>query len=131
MIQKITKILVFGNPLVEKDTLPLVLMTKLQREFPQIEFKEFDAAEDLHKEGRILYILDSVEGIDNVEIITDIDILIVNKIYSVHDFDLAYTLRLLKKMGMIEKVTIFGVPIKMRKDLAFQQLKQKICSILP
>ncbi len=131
MIQKITKILVFGNPLVKKDILPLVLMTKLQREFPQIEFKEFDSAEDLHKEGRILHILDSVEGIDNVEIITDIDILIVNKIYSVHDFDLAYTLRLLKKMGMIEKVTIFGVPIKMRKDLAFQQLKQKICSILP
>lgn len=131
MTQDIKKILVFGNPLVKKDRLPIVLTTKLQREFPYIEFKEFDAVEDLHMEGRVLYILDSVEGIENVEVITDIDMLLVNKIYSVHDFDLAYVLKLMKKMEMLDKVTIFGVPTNMRKDVALRQLKQKIRSILP
>lgn len=124
------KILVFGNPLVKKDRLPLMLMAKLQKEFPQIEFREFDAVEDLHKEGRVLYILDSVEGIENVEVITDIDMLLVNRIYSVHDFDLAYALKLMKKMNMVEKVTIFGVPTKMRRDVAIRQLRHKIGSIL-
>jgi len=131
LTQDIKKILVFGNPLVKKDRLPIVLTTKLQREFPYIEFKEFDAVEDLHMEGRVLYILDSVEGIENVEVITDIDMLLVNKIYSVHDFDLAYVLKLMKKMEMLDKVTIFGVPTNMRKDVALRQLKQKIRSILP
>lgn len=57
------KILVFGNPLVEKDRLPLELMKELQKEFPQVEFKEFDTAEDLQEEGRELNIIDAVEGI--------------------------------------------------------------------
>ncbi len=126
----IKTILVFGNPLVKKDRLPLMLMPELRKAFPQIEFKEFDAVEDLQKEGKILYILDSVEGIDQVEVITDIDMLQVNKIYSVHDFDLAYSLKLLKKMDMVDKVVIFGVPMKIRKDQAVRQLKQKIGSIL-
>jgi hypothetical protein len=108
-----------------------MLMAKLQREFLHIEFKEFDAVEDLHKEGRVLYILDSVEGIEDVEVITDIDMLLVNKIYSVHDFDLAYALKLMRKMDMVDKVTIFGVPTNMSKDVALRQLKQKIRSTLP
>lgn len=107
-----------------------MLMPELRKAFPNIEFKEFDAVEDLHREGKILYILDSVEGIDQVEVITDIEMLQVNKIYSVHDFDLAYTLKLMKKMDMVEKVVIFGVPMKIRKDQAIRQLRQKIGSIL-
>ncbi len=124
------KILVFGNPLVKKDSLPIRLLPELRQAFPEIEFKEFDAVEDLQNEGKMLYVLDSVEGINKVEVITDIDLLLVNKIYSVHDFDLGYVLKLMKKMGMVEQVTIFGVPTNMRKDQAVRQLRQKIDSIL-
>lgn len=124
------KILVFGNPLVKKDSLPIRLLPELRQAFPEIEFKEFDAVEDLQNEGKILYILDSVEGINKVEVITDIDLLLVSKIYSVHDFDLGYVLKLMKKMGMVEQVAIFGVPTSMRKDQAVKQLRQKIYSIL-
>jgi len=121
---------VFGNSLVKKDSLPIRLLPELKQAFPEIEFKEFDAIEDLQNEGKILYILDSVEGINKVEVITNIDLLLVNKIYSVHDFDLGYVLKLMKKMGMVEQVTIFGVPPNMRKDQAVKQLRQKIDSIL-
>ena len=38
----ICKVLVFGNRLVEKDKLPLELIPYLEKEFPEIEFKEFD-----------------------------------------------------------------------------------------
>ncbi|MBU5689829.1 MAG: hypothetical protein QXM68_02935 [Candidatus Aenigmatarchaeota archaeon] len=126
---KITKILVFGNPLVRKDSLPPSLITTLQKKFPNIEFKEFDAVEDLQKEGRNLYILDSVEGISKVELITNIDILEVNRILSVHDFDLAYTLKLMKNTNMIDRVTIIGVPINIDKQEAIDQVTELINSL--
>jgi Ni,Fe-hydrogenase maturation factor len=124
------KILVFGNPLVEKDRLPLELMKELQEEFPSIEFKEFDTAEDLQNEGIELNIIDAVEGIKKVELITDIDSLQTSKIFSLHDFDLAYTLKLLKKMKMIDNVKIFGVPIDTKKEIVLKQLKELIKSSL-
>ncbi len=127
---KIKKILVFGNPLVRKDSLPPSLISDLRKEFKEIEFKEFDAVEDLQKEGRHLYIMDAVEGIDKVEIIKNVDVLSTSKIFSVHDFDLAYTLKLMKKTDMIDRVTIIGIPINMKKEDAIEQTKKAITSIL-
>ncbi len=126
-----TKILIFGNPIVKKDRVALVMAQDLRKEFPQILFKEFDAVEDLQKEGQSLYIIDAVDGINDVTVITDVNFLVINKIYSVHDFDLGYYLKLLKKMDMIKQVVIFGIPIGMKKELALKQLKQKIKSTLP
>jgi len=120
------KFLVFGNPLVEKDRLPFELLNQLRKEFPHIDFREFDAVEDLQNEGRELNIIDAVEGIKKVELITDIDSLQTSKIYSLHDFDLAYTLKLLKKMRMVDSVRIFGVPTNAKKEVAFKQLKELI-----
>ncbi|MBU5687848.1 MAG: hypothetical protein KQA41_02445 [Candidatus Aenigmarchaeota archaeon] len=128
-MQKINKILVFGNPLVRKDSLPPSLISSLQKIFPKIEFKEFDAVEDLQKEGRNLYILDTVEGIKKVELITNIDILEVNRILSVHDFDLAYTLKLMRNANMIDRVTIIGVPVNISKEEAIEQIREIINSL--
>ncbi len=124
------KILVFGNTLLRNDRLPITMIEELQKEFPDIEFQEFDTVEDLHKEGKSLYILDTIEGIEHVIAITEIDQLITNKIYSVHDFDLAYNLKLLKKARMIEKVMIFGIPMVMKKGQALRELKKIIRSTL-
>jgi len=124
------KILVFGNKLLRNDRLPITMIDELQKEFPDIEFQEFDTVEDLHKEGKSLYILDTVEGIEHVITITEIDQLITDKIYSVHDFDLAHNLKLLKKAEMIEKVMIFGIPMAMKKGRALKELKKIIRSTL-
>ncbi len=124
------KILVFGNPLVEEDRLPLELMEELKKEFPQIDFKEFDAAEDLQEEGKELNIIDAVAEIKEAIVITDIESLKTNKIFSLHDFDLAYTLKLLKKMKMVDKIRIFGIPMHAKKEVAFKQLKELIKSSL-
>ena len=112
------KILVFGNPLVEKDNLALKLLPKLRKEFPQIEFKEFDPTENLEAEieNKKLFILDVVEGINKVILIKDINKLQTNKIYSMHDFDLGYNLKLLKKVGKLKEVEIIGVPMVMGKE---------------
>ena len=62
------KILVFGNMLVEADSLPLRLMPKLEKLLPSVEFKEFDTAENLEDEGRDLIILDTAFGIEKVNV---------------------------------------------------------------
>ncbi len=126
------KVLVFGNRLVEKDKLPLELIPYLTKKFPEIEFKEFDSIEDLQNEGSVIYIIDSVENIENVTIIYNIDqIEISNNFYTIHDMDLGYMLKLMKKVNMIDKVIIFGIPINtLSKIEILNQLKEKIRSTL-
>ncbi len=119
------KILVFGNPLVEQDSLALKLLPKLREKFLSIEFKELDPNENLEEEiedGK-LRILDVVKGIDNVMIINDIDKLQVGKVYSMHDFDLAYNLKLLKKINKLKEVEIICLPMFMDKEEAFSQIQ--------
>ena len=93
-------------------------------------FKEFDPNENLEHEGRDLNIIDAVEGIDRVTLITDIDAIKQPKVVSMHDFDLGYSLKLLKKMGYIDSVRIFGVPMKIRKEDAVEQLAALISANL-
>jgi len=121
-------IYVFGNPLVREDSLPLKLINKLRKEFPSLQFKEFDTVEDFELEKE-LNIIDTVKGIKKVELIEDIDKIITDKIYSMHDFDLGYNLKLLKKMKMIEKVRIFGIPSDMKEKEAMKELCDVIKSI--
>jgi len=124
------KILVFGNPLVEKDSLPLKLLPLLEKEFPEIEFSEFDAAENLENQGKDLIILDAVEGIEKVTMIYDIDVIKNEKRYSLHDFDLGMTLKLLKKMKKIDSVRILGIPVNYEEKKAFEELKELIKATL-
>lgn len=122
-------IYIFGNPLVKEDSLPLKLIDKLRKKFPSIEFKEFDSVEDLELEKE-LNIIDTVKGIKKVELIEDIDKIITDKIYSMHDFDLGYNLKLMKKMKMIDKVRIFGIPADFNEEKAFLEICNVIKSIL-
>ena len=114
------KIYVFGNPLVREDSLPLKLLGRLRKKFPSVDFKEFDTTEDLN--DRELDIVDTVKGIKKVELIEDVDKIITDKIYSMHDFDLGQTLKLMKKMKMIDNVRILGIQMGMKEDKAFLEL---------
>ena len=107
---KITKILVFGNALVEADALPLRILSGLRERFPGIEFKEADTAENIEDEGRDLVILDTAFGIEEPTLIDDVDSLQMSKTCSMHDFDLPITLRILIKLKAIDSVRIIAIP---------------------
>ncbi|MDR4510276.1 MAG: hypothetical protein MRJ93_01060 [Nitrososphaeraceae archaeon] len=126
------RVLVFGNRLINNDSVPLKLIPNLKKEFPDIDFMEFDSTEDIENEGSIIYILDSVENIDQVTIIRDIDRIEISKhLYTMHDMDLGYMLKLMKKVNMIDDIVIFGIPIKgIPKSEILNQLKEKIRSTL-
>ena len=63
--------------------------------------------------------------------LTDIDSIQTQKVYTMHDFDLGYSLKLLKKLKYIDSVRIFGVPMKISEDDAFKQLVRAITANLP
>jgi|GEM_PF-383154 hypothetical protein len=114
------KILVFGNPLVPQDSLALRILPSLRKKFPKIEFIELDGIDDLYEYGRDLVILDVAAGIRKVSIVDDLGDLELPRVVSMHDFDLAWNLKILLKAGMVDSVRIIAVPQKMdgKKALA-------------
>jgi predicted metal-dependent hydrolase/Ni,Fe-hydrogenase maturation factor len=119
-------ILVFGNALHKTDSLPLRLLPALKKEFAHVNFREFDTVEDLEGQGRELIILDVVKGIKHVEVIDAVERFENSPAYTLHDFDLALSLKLLTKIGKIEQVTVIGIPENMKKREATIELKKAI-----
>ena len=122
------KIYVFGNPILRKDSLALRVAERLKKKFPAIEFKKFDTAEDL--EGEALYVMDVAEGIEEVKLIENLDLVETRKIFSLHDYDLSYELKLLKKIGKIKKVFLICIPAGMKESEAIKQVESQIHLIL-
>jgi len=120
------KLYVFGNPLLANDNLPLKLVPLVANSCPNLEPYVIDPNENLHPENGNLYLVDTVIGIDKVTVITDIDNLASSPNYSLHDLDLAFNLKLLKKLDKLHKVAIFGVPSGMDKEKAGKQLIAKL-----
>jgi len=119
-----TKILIFGNPLLENDSLPIKLIPQLKKQFPDIDFEEVDPTEGLEKYGKNLTIIDTVEGIEKITIINNMEQLQTNKLFSMHDFDLAYNLKILKKLGMIESIKIIGIPMDINEENAIEEISK-------
>lgn len=122
---------VFGNPLLDFDNLPIKLAPKLKKLFPDINFIIQDPNENLKpaRSGKLV-IIDTVMGIKQVTIIGDIEKLEISKIYSMHDFDLGFNLKLLKKIDRLKKATIFGVPPDYPTNKALNELSKIIKIIM-
>ncbi|MFH1664189.1 MAG: hypothetical protein ABH986_05285 [archaeon] len=120
------KILVFGNILVEKDSVPIKILPELRKEFPLIDFMEFDPSENLEKQGKKLVIIDCVQGIKECKRIEGTEKIVSEKVFSLHDFDLGFNLKLLEKTGLLEEVIVFGVPMNFSQKQALNGLKKLI-----
>jgi len=119
-------IYLFGNPLLVEDNLPLVLEPSLKLAFPQFDFVWQDPNENLRPENGELILIDTVVGPDEVVVLTDLDKIERSPNYSLHDLDLGFNLKLLSKIGLLDKVTIFGLPAGGDSVKVFEQLTRKI-----
>lgn len=101
------------------DSNSLSLLKKLKPEFPQINFIEVSVNADLPFDNKEdVVIMDNVDRINDVEYITNINLdqLINTKSNSVHDFDLGFQLKYLKKIGKLGKVSLIAIPINKKID---------------
>jgi len=122
-------IYIFGNTLLEYDNTPIKLQSALSNVFANINFIEIDPNENLHPKNGKLIIIDTILDINSIIVIDDIkkiDMIESNPNYSMHDFDLGFNLKLLKKINLLTDILIFGVPPNIKKQVAFEQLVSAI-----
>jgi hypothetical protein len=109
------KVYVFGNEDIEIDKRAFNVSEKLKDKIKNIEFIKIKPNEDVpFIDEKFVVILDTIEGIKNVIEICDneLDKLILPPRSSVHDFDLGFQIKYLKKIGKLGKVTIIGLPMQ-------------------
>jgi Ni,Fe-hydrogenase maturation factor len=102
------KILCFGSKLVENDDTAFNVCELLKNDFEGVEFILCDDPSEIleHYDGAI--ILDVVKGIDHVQFIDD-DLLKDRDLYTLHDFDLGFFIKLVRSIGG-PKTKILGLP---------------------
>lgn len=119
------EILVFGNPFVKEDSLAIELAKEIK--IPGVKFVICDSFSDiLDYDKKKVIILDVIKNINKVIIIKDIKKIKFNNSLTAHDFDLAFNLKLMKKLGKIEDITIIGIPQRGDKE----KIKKNITRII-
>jgi Ni,Fe-hydrogenase maturation factor len=104
---------VFGNEHVAEDNRAIEVAGELQNKIEGVSFIFVGPNEDVPfaDEPRV-FILDTVQEIQDVALVEgdQIDTLVLSPRGSVHDFDLTFQLRYLKKLGKLGVVTVIGIP---------------------
>ncbi|MAG07875.1 hypothetical protein CMO89_00205 [Candidatus Woesearchaeota archaeon] len=120
-----TTVLCFGNQFLKQDSLAKELADEIK--LKGVDFIKCDSLDAfLESKDKNIFILDVVKGIDKVINIKDIDQLKANKLFSLHDFDLGFFLKLMKRIGKIETANIIGIPQKGDKE----KIKEDIIKVI-
>jgi Ni,Fe-hydrogenase maturation factor len=124
------KVYVFGNEDYEGDNRAFKVTKKLEYKLKNVEFIKVKPNEDVpFIDEKFTVILDAIEGIDEVIEVTDDDLekLVLPPRSSVHDFDLGFQIKYLRKIGKLGKVTIVGLPMSGKLDyLRIQSIFKKL-----
>jgi Ni,Fe-hydrogenase maturation factor len=122
------RVYVFGNEHVPEDARAIEAARKLENTVEGASFFYVNPNEDVPFVGeRHVVILDAVQGIHDVALIEGVDNLVLSPRGSVHDFDLAFQLRYLKKLGRLGEVTVIGIPKEGEVDyLRIQSILRKL-----
>ena len=102
-------VFVFGNADLVADSLPLKLLPKLRKKFPNIDFQVRDPNEEWGDVENIT-IIDTVIGIENITVFDNLKVFVRAPRMTTHDFDAYTNLLMLEKLGKIKKIKIIGVP---------------------
>jgi Ni,Fe-hydrogenase maturation factor len=104
---------VFGNEYVAEDIRAIEVARELQNTVEGVSFVFVGPNEEVPfaDEPRVV-ILDTIQGIQDVALVEgdEFDGLLLSPRGSVHDFDLVFQLRYLKKLGKLGTVTVIGIP---------------------
>jgi Ni,Fe-hydrogenase maturation factor len=119
--KRLFNIYVLGNPLVEEDSLPLRLLPELKKKFSNIHFIELDPTETFPEEEHFV-IIDTILNTEKAVLLNNIDKIQFQTQFSLHDFDLGFNLKLMKKLGKIKDISIIGLPPQIDPKEALEQI---------
>lgn len=115
------EIWLFGNPDLKSDSLPLKILPQLKKLFPKVNFVIQDPLEEWKLPAE-LFIIDTVQGLKKMEVFTTLEKFQPAPHVTMHDFDLGAQLNWLKKLRVLPKFTIFGIPENISGTDALNQL---------
>lgn len=113
------KVYIFGNQDLEIDNKAFKVAEKLGGKVNGVEFVTIKPNEDLPFAGeREVVIMDTIYGLSEIKVINEknLDKFELSPRNSVHDFDLGFQLKYLKKLGKLGKVKIIGLPMNGKID---------------
>lgn len=124
------RVYVFGNESVAQDKRAIEVARELEGAVDGISFVFVGPNEDVpFVDERRVVILDTVQGIREVTLVEgeEVDGFILAPRGSVHDFDLAFQLRYLKKLNRLGEVSLIGIPQEREVDyLRIQSILRKL-----
>lgn len=112
----------FGNQDLADDSLPLKLKPLLAKEFPEVDFIIQDPLDEWPSREKLI-IIDIVKGLEQVEVFTKLSDFTAGPLVTMHDFDLKTELEFRAKLGVLPPFVIIGLPPKLRKEEAIEELK--------
>jgi Ni,Fe-hydrogenase maturation factor len=124
------RVYLFGNEYVAEDKRAIEVARELEGAVDGISFVLVGPNEDVpFVDERRVVILDTVHGIREVTLVEgdEVDGFILAPRGSVHDFDLAFQLRYLKKLDRLGDVSLIGIPQEGEVDyLRIQSILRKL-----
>ena len=126
-MKKKSTIYVFGNEDYAPDSIALIAVERLIKLNLEVEFVVVKPNQDLPFIGEDkVVIMDNIAGIEKVTLIEDKDLdkLVMSPRNSVHDFDLGFQIKYLKKLGKLGEVRIIGLPMEGKIDI--EKLKEMV-----
>ncbi len=123
------RIYICGNESVKEDNMPFRFLDQLSNDFPEIDFVVFDPTENFPVDDP-LYIVDVIMGAGKVVVIDDVEKIADAPRVSVHDADLAFHLKWLKKVGELPAFVIFGVPEEGNEKSILKDLESRLREVI-
>lgn len=123
-------VLCFGSRSLKGDDIAFIVCEELKGKIRGVRFIHCDLPLDVidFAKSDKLYILDAVEGAENVTIYRGIEDFRKMKSVTVHDNDLSLILKILKEMKILPKVRIIGIPIGSTPSKAVSEVKRLLTS---
>jgi Ni,Fe-hydrogenase maturation factor len=119
------KVLYFGNPHIQEDSLAIKVCEELEKylKFQEIRFEKIENTFQLIEHDlKDVTIVDVVKGLKKVQEIK-VSNLKQDNISSLHDFDLGFFLKLLAQN---KNIKIIGIPLNYNFDKAVQEVRELV-----
>lgn len=124
------RIFVFGNPDLETDSLPIKILPKLKKKFPEYTFLFQDPNEEWDT-SKPFWVIDTVVGLKEIMLFDSLKHFIGSPRMSMHDFDALTNLRFLEKLGKLPKIKIVGLPPTISENKAMDEITKLLVQIHP
>lgn len=121
-------ILYFGNELVPEDKIAIDVVEEVSKRLKDIKIVHCKSPEDVtrYKDYDEVFIVDVSPDVDEVVVVEDISALKKREIFSLHDFDLNFFLRLMDKLDILRDIRIIALPTSGDRDMLAEKLYKTI-----